>query len=69
MKQCRNRACGFSGFQYVFSYSCAEGAIISIDGRLLTLTPYAHCYDDCCYSDEKTFTRILEELGHDVEVI
>lgn len=49
--------------------SWAEGARVTIDGELaLDLEPHAHCYDGDNYEREDVFKRILERLGHTVEV-
>jgi len=48
----------------------AEGANVWIDGVLtLELTPIAHCYDGVNYPRTDVYKRILEHLGHTVEVI
>ena len=49
--------------------SWAEGANVFIDGELaIELHPHAHCYDGDSYDDEAVYKRIIEHLGHTIEV-
>lgn len=49
--------------------SWEEGAIVTFeDGRVLDLSPSAHCYDGVGYTESEVYHRILESLGHDVVV-
>lgn len=49
----------------------ADGARVTIDGvtiEKLYLEPVAHCYGGTHYDREDVFKRIIEHLGHIVEV-
>lgn len=54
--------------------SSAGGAIVDIikkDGerRVITMAPFAHCYNGVNYYAEEVFERILFELGYEVEEV
>lgn len=47
----------------------ADGARVTIDGEVaLDLEPAAHCYGGTHYDERDVFKRILEHLGHEVEM-
>jgi hypothetical protein len=47
----------------------ADGARVTIDGAVaLDLEPVAHCYGGQHYGERDVFKRVLEHLGHTVEV-
>lgn len=51
-------------------WSYAEGARVYFDEKpVLDLEPHAHCYDGDNYSDTEIYKRILEVLGHEVELV
>lgn len=48
--------------------SVADGAeVILPSGRILELTPCAHCYDSISYTREEIFREVLQELGYTLE--
>ncbi|HET8689280.1 MAG TPA: hypothetical protein VFM18_21930 [Methanosarcina sp.] len=47
--------------------SFAEGALVTFeDGRVLELFPYANCYNSISFDKDEVYSRIIEELGHEI---
>ena len=50
-------------------FNWAQGADIYFDNELkLKLVPFAHCYGGDDYDSDTVYQRILEALGHTLEI-
>lgn len=58
-----------SGYCETCGVSYAEGFRAYLDGELFDeFEPHAACYDGDSIDQERSFVRILEKLGYEVEV-
>ena len=49
-------------------WSVADGAKVTLpNGKVLDLTPRAHCFDEVSFTREEIFRKVLRELGYALE--